>query len=55
MTPAEVAARRADVLAYGVVNASAFGAPNTTLQWLFYTQTVGSWEEFRAGIVELAW
>jgi len=55
MTPAEEAARRADVLAYGVVNASAFGAPGTALQWLFYTQTVGGFEEFRAGIVQLEW
>lgn len=55
MTPAEVAARRADVLAFGVVNASSFDAPDTALQWLFYTQTVNGWEEFRAGIVQLAW
>lgn len=55
MTPAETAARRADVLAYGVVNASSFDAPNTTLQWLFYTQTTNGWEEFHAGIVQIAW
>jgi Asp-tRNA(Asn)/Glu-tRNA(Gln) amidotransferase A subunit family amidase len=31
------------------------GAPGTALQWLFYTQTVGGFEEFRAGIVQLEW
>jgi hypothetical protein len=55
MTPAEIAARRADVLAYGVVNASSFDALNTTLQWLFYTQTNDGWEEFHTGIVQIAW
>lgn len=55
MTPQEVSDRRADILGYGVLNASSIAAPNTSLQWLFYSQTVGGWEEFRAGIVQLKW
>ena len=55
LAPREEAQRRADVLAYGVLNASQYGAPNTSLQWLFYSSTVGGWEEFRAAIVQLAW
>lgn len=55
MTPDERAARRANVLAYGVVNASSFDAPDSALQWLFYTQTIDGFEEFRAGIVQLEW
>ena len=56
MTAAEAAARRADVLAYGVLNASTIDAPNTALQWLFYTQTgADGFEAFRSAIVQLAW
>ncbi len=55
MTAAEVAAREADILAFGVLNATSISAPNTSLQWLFYSQTEGSWENFRAAIVQLRW
>jgi hypothetical protein len=55
MTPAEVAARTPDILAYGVLNTSSLAAPNTSLQWLFYSQTSGGWEEFRAAVVQLKW
>jgi hypothetical protein len=55
MTPQEVADRREDILGYGVLNASTIAATNTSLQWLFYSQIVGGWEEFRAGIVQLKW
>lgn len=56
MTPAEVAARTPDVLRYGVINASRVGAPETSLQWLFYTQQGGgAFEAFRAAIVQLSW
>ncbi len=55
MTPAEVAARAADIIAYGVLNATALNAPNTSLQWLFFSQTEGGWESFRAAVVQLRW
>ena len=55
MTPAEVAARTADILGYGVLNASSLNAPNTSLQWLFFSQNAGAWENFRAAIVQLRW
>jgi hypothetical protein len=56
MTAAEAAARRADVLAYGIVNATSIDAPNTALQWLFYTvDDAHGYENFRAAIVQLEW
>jgi len=56
MTPAEASARRADVLAYGVVNASSIDAPNTALHWLFFTANdAGGYENFRAAIVQIEW
>jgi hypothetical protein len=58
LTAAELAARKADVLSYGVLNESSFGAANTSLQWAFYTtrSVAGSrWEGFRASIVQLSW
>lgn len=56
MTPAERAARRADIIAYGVLNATTIDAPNTSLQWLFYSQTGSDgFEAFRTAVVQLAW
>jgi hypothetical protein len=65
MTAAEVAARTADILAYGVLNATQIGQPNSSLSWLFYTSCPppggdycignanGGFEEFYAAIVWL--
>jgi hypothetical protein len=60
MSAAEVRAREVDILSYGVLNASQLHAPNTSLQWLFYTGHVtngtdASWESFSAMIVPLSW
>ena len=60
MTVAEVKAREEDILAYGVLNASQLHAPNTSLQWLFFTGHVTNatdkgWETFSATIVQLSW
>lgn len=37
LTPAEMAARRADILAAGVLTVGELNATNTSLQWAFYT------------------
>eukprot|EP01052_Picozoa_sp_SAG31_P034676 SAG31_NODE_4085_length_3602_cov_1.971168_2_plen_120_part_00 len=37
LSPAEKAARRADILAAGVLTAAELDATNTSLQWAFYT------------------
>jgi hypothetical protein len=60
MTAAEVKERYADILSYGVLNASQINAPNTSLQWLFFTGHVTNatdvgWETFSATIVQLSW
>jgi hypothetical protein len=59
-----------DFFRYGVLYASKLYAANTSLQWAFYTGghsamgsqprtatgvASGSWEGFRATIVQLAW
>jgi len=65
MTPAEVARHTADILRYGVINATQIGAPGTSLQWLFYTSCpppggdycIGSgrgFESFYAAILQLS-
>ena len=65
MTPAEVARHTADIVAYGVINATQIGAPGTSLQWLFYTSCpppggdycIGSgqgFESFYAAIMQLS-
>jgi len=55
LTADERAARRADVLAYGVLDGAGYERANTSLQWAFYTVQAAGWEEFRAAIVQLAW
>ena len=66
MTPSEVAARAADIVGYGVINASQLHAPNSQLSWLFYTSCpppggsgcIGGgagWEEFYVSIVYQRW
>ena len=59
MTAAEVAAREADILAYGVLNKTQLRAVNTSLQWLFLTghsaNETKPWEFFQASIVQLSW
>ena len=66
MTPAEVARMAPAIAAYGVLNASQIGAPNSSLAWLFYTSCpppggdwcIGSgrgWETVYTGITYQAW
>eukprot|EP00756_Hemistasia_phaeocysticola_P049968 Hpha_TRINITY_DN24578_c0_g1::TRINITY_DN24578_c0_g1_i1::g.172590::m.172590 len=59
MTVAEVKEREADILAYGVLNSTQLHAPNTSLQWFFYTghatNTTDNWETFSTAIVQLSW
>lgn len=55
MTTQEVDAFAAAILAYGVINATQLHAPNTALQWAFYTRNTGAWEVFQTSIVQLDW
>ena len=60
MTVAEVKAREADILNYGVLDAVQLHAANTSLQWLFFTGHVTNatdkrYETFSATIVQLSW
>jgi hypothetical protein len=59
MTAAEVTAREADILSYGVLSAAELRAPNTSMQWLFFTGHVANatdnWETFSSSIVQLSW
>jgi len=59
MTAAEVAAREADILAFGALNATQLHAPNTSMQWLFVTahgkNETENWETFQTSIVQLSW
>jgi len=55
MTEAEKAARKADVLAAGIITAKDYVAANTSLQWAFFTQNQHGWEAFRTSIVQIAW
>jgi hypothetical protein len=68
LSATEKAARRADILAAGVLTKAELDATNTSLQWAFYTgqkfpaqeqaqsrSRTGAWEGFKAAIVQLAW
>lgn len=55
MTKAEKAARKADVIAAGILTDKEYDAPNTSLQWAFFTQNQHGWEAFRTSIVQIAW
>ena len=55
MTHAEVIKFTPEILAYGVINATRIGAPNTTLSWFFYTVRQGAWEVFRTALVQQVW
>ena len=55
LTESEKSARKADILAAGVLNESTFDAANTSLQWAFYTANRPGWEEFFASIVQIKW
>eukprot|EP00040_Diaphanoeca_grandis_P040590 m.5399 g.5399 ORF g.5399 m.5399 type:complete len:404 (-) comp4381_c0_seq1:230-1441(-) len=53
LSATELTNREADVIAFGVLNASGYHEHNTSLQWAFYTR--GGWEGFHASIVQLSW
>lgn len=55
MTDAEITTWAPAIVAYGILNASMVNAPNTSLQWAFFTAQRPTWEEFFATIVQLAW
>lgn len=56
VTPAEAKRLTPLILAYGAINATQVNAPNTQLNWLFYTKDDPSgWEAFHAGVVQLSW
>ena len=59
MTASELAAHEADILSFGVLNATQLRAPNTSMQWLFLTghgiNATTGWETFQASIVQLSW
>jgi hypothetical protein len=55
LTPAEVTRMTPAILAYGTINATQLAAPNSSLQWSFYTHNDASgYEVFRASITYLA-
>ena len=56
LTPAEVEEMAPAIVAFGAVNASQIGAPNSSLAWSFYTyNTAPGYEVFQASITYLAW
>ena len=52
MTPSELAAYGARINVYGVTTIDQLRSVNSTVHFLFYTQTTGGWETFRMALVE---
>lgn len=59
MSVDEVKSHEADILSFGVLNATQLHAPNTSLQWLFFsghmTNETSNWETFSTAIIQLSW
>lgn len=52
MSASELEAHASRIAAHGVTTLEAIRASNSSVHFLFYTQTVGGWEEFRLALVE---
>ena len=55
MEAAEIARMTPAILEFGALNASQLAAPNSSLQWSFYTQNAQGYENFVAAITYLSW
>jgi hypothetical protein len=55
MEAAEIARMTPAILEFGVLSASQLAAPNSSLQWSFYTQNAQGYENFVAAITYLTW